>query len=224
MKKISFTPFEITYIAVGLVVNTVISLVTRASLISTFYAYSCLLGGILMAKARVEGYLLQFAMGILYVFLALEQQYYGEVVNSLLIIPITMYGLYNWFKSRNSSENTVGIAKASKKEAAVVIISQLLLIPLYYFILSRFEGRLLLVQSLSLAFSIMAFYFCARISILGYYCFISKDILSTILWIFPLMEGDASAWLVIVPNILFFINDLYGLYSWGHMLESQKAA
>jgi hypothetical protein len=38
------------------------------------------------------------------------------------------------------------------------------------------------------------------------------------------MEGDVSAWLVIVPNILFFINDLYGLYSWGHMLESQKAA
>ena len=222
MKKIRFTPFEIAYIVLGLLVNTVISLLTKASPVSTFYAYSCVLGGILLTKARLEGYFLQVAMGILYLFLAWQQKYYGEVINSLLTIPITLYGMYNWFTRRNSTENTVNIVKASKKEAAIIIVSQLLLIPLYYFLLSRYEGSMLWVQSLSLAISIMAFYFSARISVLSYYCFLSKDILSTILWIVPLINGDASAWLVIVPNILFFINDLYGLYSWNRMLEKQK--
>ncbi len=223
MKKIEFTAFEKAYIIIGLIINTVIAVLTRASLISTLYAYCCLLGGILLTKARLEGYLLQFGMGIFYVFLAWDQQYYGEVVNALLVIPVTAYGLINWLKTRNSEANTVAIIEPTKKEVILLTISQLILFPLYYYLLARFENRLLFVQSLSLAVSMMAFYFCARVSVLTYYCFISKDIISTVLWIFPLLEGDASAWLVIIPNLLFLVNDAYGLYNWNRLLKQQNA-
>ncbi|MBR5048211.1 MAG: nicotinamide mononucleotide transporter [Erysipelotrichaceae bacterium] len=224
MKKISFTAFEATYIIIGLAVNTVIAIITKASAVSVFYAYCCVLGGIMLTKARIEGYFLQFAMGILYVFIAWKQAYYGEVVNALLVIPVTAYGLYNWLRSRNSGENTVDIARAGKKEVILLIISQLLLVPLYRRILCRYTDEMLTVQALSIAVTVMAFYFCARISVLSYYCFISKDIVSTILWIPPLLAGDASAWLVIIPNLLFFINDIYGLISWRRMLAEQKNA
>ncbi|MCR5068021.1 MAG: nicotinamide riboside transporter PnuC [Erysipelotrichaceae bacterium] len=223
MKKIEFTAFEKAYIIIGLIINTVIAVLTRASLISTLYAYCCLLGGILLTKARLEGYLLQFGMGIFYVFLAWDQQYYGEVVNALLVIPVTAYGLINWLKTRNSEANTVAIIEPTKKEVILLTISQLILFPLYYYLLACFENRLLFVQSLSLAVSMMAFYFCARVSVLTYYCFISKDIISTVLWIFPLLEGDASAWLVIIPNLLFLVNDAYGLYNWNRLLKQQNA-
>ena len=223
MKKIEFTAFEKAYIIIGLIINTVIAVLTRASLISTLYAYCCLLGGILLTKARLEGYLLQFGMGIFYVFLAWDQQYYGEVVNALLVIPVTAYGLINWLKTRNSEANTVAIIEPTKKEVILLTISQLILFPLYYYLLARFENRLLFVQSLSLAVSMMAFYFCARVSVLTYYCFISKDIISTVLWVFPLLEGDASAWLVIIPNLLFLVNDAYGLYNWNRLLKQQNA-
>ncbi|MBQ6654032.1 MAG: nicotinamide mononucleotide transporter [Erysipelotrichaceae bacterium] len=223
MKKIEFTPFEKAYIIIGLIINTDIAIATRAQLISTLYAYCCLLGGIMLTKARVEGYLLQCGMAVFYVFLAWQQRYYGEVVNALLVIPVTAYGLYNWLKSRNSAANTVDIVEPTKKEVILLIISQLLLFPLYYYLLSLFENELLFVQSLSLALSMMAFYFCARISVLTYYCFISKDIISTVLWIFPLLAGDASAWLVIVPNLLFLVNDIYGLYNWKRLLKNQNA-
>ena len=52
--------------------------------------------------------------------------------------------------------------------------------------------------------------------------FILKDIIGLILWLYPLMLGNSGNITVLLTNILYGINDVYGLINWNKMLKQQK--
>jgi len=223
MKRVHFNRFETVFLIVGFLTNTFIAFWTKGSLINTIYAYLCVLSGVLLTKARIEGYLLEFTVGLLYLFIAMKQRYYSEMLIGFLLMPISIVGIIRWIRQKNSSENTVNIVNVSKREIVMVVASQLLLFPLYYYLISLFNDQVLVLSTFSLIFSLLANYFIARMSAFNYICFLCKDFVVVSMWLAPMLKGDFSSVSVMLSCLFYMVNDIYGLYNWNRIMKQQKA-
>lgn len=107
-------------------------------------------------------------------------------------------------------------------EIAIVLLSQIVLFWIYYFILKAFNTDLLIISSISIVTSVLASYFEARRSELSLFCYIANDIVIITLWLIPIINGQTELISVLVGPILLLINDIYGSYNWKKLKKQQK--
>ena len=221
--KVKFNLYEKLFLVIGISFVTLVAVNSQASLLATIFSILCILNAVYAAKGLILGYVFEIFSTFIYIYLSLNQRFYSEVITSLFILlPFSFYGLYNWSKHQNSQSNVINISRTSKKELAILITSQIVLYPLYLWMLISFDCSLPYVSAVSIAVSVSAFYLLAKTSNLSYLFFILKDIIGLILWVYPLMLGNSGNITVLLTNILYGINDVYGLINWNKMLKQQK--
>ena len=81
---------------------------------------------------------------------------------------------------------------------------------------------MLYISALSICISVLAFYFLSRMTPITYYAFVLKDIIALSLWIYPLLKGETTTFAVFFSNIIFLINDIYGIFSWKALAKKQS--
>ncbi|MDO4378883.1 MAG: nicotinamide riboside transporter PnuC [Erysipelotrichia bacterium] len=215
--------YEKCYLIIGIIIVTIIALVSQASILSLIYSILCIFNAILIAKGKKSGYVYEILATIIYLYISSKQKYYSEVIiSAFILLPSSVYGLYNWSKGQNKEENIIIIKDLKKKELLISMLSQIILYPFYYLMLKHFNTALPFISALSISISALAFYYTAKMSTLGYVFFLLKDMVGLTLWIYPLLLHQKTTITVFITFILYTINDCYGLINWSKMKKQQK--
>ena len=219
-----FNLYEKCYLILGTILLVIIAIVSRSNILSLIYSLLCLLNAVCIAKGKIIGYVFEIIATIIYLYISFTQKFYSEVFTSIcLLMPSSIYGLYNWSKNQ-SQTSTVIIKDMSKKELYFSIISQIILYPLYLFVLDHFNSSLIYISALSICITALAVYHMAKASPLAYFFFIIKDIVGISLWIYPILLGESGSVTVFVTFLLYGLNDCYGLFNWKKIKASQQFA
>lgn len=218
-----WTKFELSFLTAGLTISILSSIIFHGNVIDTLYTSSYLITALLMAKGKVECYLIGFVSVFFYGIVSYNQGYYGELlITAFLTFPIMIIGIRSWLRHQDEKDDVVAINSLSKLEIVLSFTSQLPLFWIYYFILKIFNTDLLLISSLSVVTSVLASYFEARRSELSLFCYIANDFVIIILWLIPIVNGETELVPVLVGPLLLLINDIYGSYNWIRMKKRQK--
>ena len=215
--------FELSFLICGLIISITSSIIFNGTIIDTLYTSLYLITALLMSKGKVECYFVGFVSVIFYGIVSYNQGYYGElIITVFLTFPIMVIGIISWLRHQDKEEDTVIINSLSKREIAIVLLSQIVLFLIYYFILKAFNTDLLIISSISIVTSVLASYFEARRSELSLFCYIANDIVIITLWLIPIINGQIEIISVLVGPILLLINDIYGSYNWKKLKKQQK--
>lgn len=218
-----WSKFELSLLIVGLSISILSSILFSGNVIDTLYTSSYLITALLMAKGKVECYLVGFVSVFFYGAVSYNQGYYGELlITACLTFPIMIIGIRSWLKHQDTKDDVVIISSLSKREIIISFASQLVLFWLYYFILKFFNTDLLIISSLSVVTSVLASYFEARRSELSLYCYIANDFVIITLWLIPIIGGNTELIPVLVGPLLLLANDVYGSINWNRMKKQQK--
>lgn len=215
--------FELGLLIVGLSTSILSSIIFGGNVIDTLYTSSYLITALLMAKGKVECYLVGFISVFFYGIVSYNQGYYGELlITACLTFPIMIIGIRSWLKHQDEKDDVVIISSLSKREITISFASQLLLFWVYYSILKLFNTDLLIISSLSVVTSVLASYFEARRSELSLYCYVANDFVIITLWLIPILGGKTDLIPVLVGPLLLLANDIYGSINWRKMKKQQK--
>ncbi|MCI8617820.1 MAG: nicotinamide mononucleotide transporter [Clostridia bacterium] len=215
--------FEKLFLICGLLVSVISAIIFNGTVIDTLYTSLYLITALLMSKGKVECYFVGFVSVFFYGIVSYNQGYYGELIITIfLTFPIMIIGIISWLRHQDKEEDTVIISSLSKKEITIVLLSQLILFWIYYFILKVFNTDLLEISTISVVTSVLASYFEARRSELSLFCYVANDLVIITLWLVPIINGQTQLISVLVGPILLLINDIYGSYNWGKLKKKQK--
>ena len=215
--------FEKSFLICGLLVSVISAIIFNGTVIDTLYTSLYLITALLMSKGKVECYFVGFVSVFFYGIVSYNQGYYGELIITIfLTFPIMIIGIISWLRHQDKEEDTVVIISLSKKEITIVLLSQLILFWIYYFILKVFNTDLLVISTISVVTSVLASYFEARRSELSLFCYVANDLVIITLWLVPIINGQTQLISVLVGPILLLINDIYGSYNWGKLKKKQK--
>ncbi len=215
--------FEKSFLICGLLVSVISAIIFNGTVIDTLYTSLYLITALLMSKGKVECYFVGFVSVFFYGIVSYNQGYYGELIITIfLTFPIMIIGIISWLRHQDKEEDTVVISSLSKKEITIVLLSQLILFWIYYFILKVFNTDLLVISTISVVTSVLASYFEARRSELSLFCYVANDLVIITLWLVPIINGQTQLISVLVGPILLLINDIYGSYNWGKLKKKQK--
>ncbi len=215
--------FEKLFLICGLLVSVISAIIFNGTVIDTLYTSLYLITALLMSKGKVECYFVGFVSVFFYGIVSYNQGYYGELIITIfLTFPIMIIGIISWLRHQDKEEDTVVISSLSKKEITIVLLSQLILFWIYYFILKVFNTDLLVISTISVVTSVLASYFESRRSELSLFCYVANDLVIITLWLVPIINGQTQLISVLVGPILLLINDIYGSYNWGKLKKKQK--
>lgn len=215
--------FEISFLICGLLASITSAIMFNGTIIDTLYTSLYLITALLMTKGKVESYFVGFVSVFFYGIVSYNQGYYGElIITVFLTFPIMIIGIISWLRHQDKEEDTVIISSLSKKEITIVLLSQLVLFWIYYFLLKLFNTDLLVISTISVVTSVLASYFEARRSELSLFCYIANDLVIITLWLIPIINGQTELISVLVGPVLLLINDIYGSYNWSRLKKKQK--
>ncbi|HPX32371.1 MAG TPA: nicotinamide riboside transporter PnuC [Erysipelotrichaceae bacterium] len=215
--------FEKAFLIGGSIITLLLAILSKSNFLSTVYGLLCVGSAIYIAKGKVIGNFFGIVSSLIYSYLSYQHQLYSEVIVSLfLILPITIYGFISWLKNQNADTQTITIKKLEKSELILAIFSQVIMYFAYYHLLKYFNTEMLYISALSICISVLAFYFLSRMTPITYYAFVLKDIIALSLWIYPLLKGETTTFAVFFSNIIFLINDIYGIFSWKALAKKQS--
>lgn len=217
-----WTKFELSFLIIGLSLAILFTIIFKGTIIDTCYTILYFTTALLMSKGKVESYFVGFIGVFFYAIVSFNQCYYGELLITIfLTFPIMIIGIISWIRNQDKEDNTVIINTLSKKEIVIVLISQIIMFWLYYYILKIFNTPLLVISTCSIVTSMLASYFEARRNELSLVAYICNDIILISLWITPVMQRDITKIPVLLCPTLLLINDIYGTYNWRRIKNKQ---
>lgn len=179
---------------------------------------------IFAAKGHPVSQALMVLFSLLYGIISYSFSYYGEMLTYLgMTMPMAIFALISWLKhpyQGNKAEVQVNrLGKTEKKWALLLTVAVTVL---FFFILAAFHTANLIPSTLSVTTSFLAVYLTARRSPFYALAYAANDLVLIILWILASME-DMSYVAVVACFAAFFVNDLYGFFSWRAMERRQAA-
>lgn len=216
------------YIFFGLIIILPVSfaVIFKSGIFELVSTLCGLFSAFFMAKGKIAAYPLSILYSLFYAHVSFNASLYGETIIALLILlPIAVYGLYNWLKNRRKEQGVPEVVIVKKLKIQEYVIAVLLQAPICtgcYFLLAHFNTEFPLVSSLSFSSAILAAYFLARRSSSGLYFYILNDIILITLWSFVIYGGKTEYLTIILTPILLIVSDIYGIYNWKRIEKSQS--
>lgn len=179
---------------------------------------------IFIAKGDVIGQILTIAFALFYGYISFRFRYWGELITYLgMTAPTAAAAVVTWIKNPYA-KHEVKISPMSKTKAAAVILLTAAVTALFYFILHALGTPNIVFSTISVATSFSASFLMVLRSPLYAVCYAMNDLVLIVLWVLAAMT-DISYFAMIVCFLIFFINDIYGFFSWRKMAKKQfKAA
>lgn len=228
MKKIDllnyFSKFEILLWSTSIIVIIISFIFGRTNDYLTLIA--SLIGAtflILNAKGNVWGQILTVVFSVLYGIISYSNAYYGEMITYLgMTAPIAVVSVISWMKNpAQEGINEVKVNHLNKKEYIILFFVGIIVTVIFYYILKAFNTSALILSTISVFTSFISSYLTLRRS--EYYAlgYASNDIVLIALWIVAMQNNNQYISLVICFGV-FFINDVYGYFSWQKMKKLQS--
>lgn len=217
-----WTLFEKTILSLSLFVIVIVGIIFKSNFFTLFTALTVVTTTMLLAKGKKEAYIFFLICNILYVYVAFNNRYFGEVLLYLfLIIPMCISSLISWIRHPNKDTNTVEVNSITRKERMIVYLS---IVPLsigLYFLLRAFNTNELIVSTFTFVCSLLANYYQIRRNKMSFYFYVIQDVALLILWIIPIAKGNLSLLPLIINSTFNLFFDSYGVYNWKKLEKKQ---
>lgn len=177
---------------------------------------------IFIAKGDALGQLLTVIFSCFYAVVSFKFRYYGEMITYMgMTAPTALASMIIWLKNPYK-EQEVKVGSLKKSAWFLLFIATALATLIFYYILKAFNTTNLFFSTVSVATS-----FCASSLMMlrsPYYAvaYALNDIVLIILWIMASISS-LSYLPMVFCFVIFFINDIYGFYSWQKMRKRQKS-
>ena len=210
LSRIEWTIWMTSLIIVG-IANIVSGDVNILTLFATWIGVTSL---IFAAKGNVWSQILMIIFSVLYGIISWKFQYWGEMITYLgMTMPMAIWSTITWIKNPAENGKEVQIQRLALKHKIGVLFGGILVTTILGYFLYLLDTPNMIVSTISITTSFIA----AALTMLrsSYYAlwYAANDIVLIILWTKASMEH--SVYIPVVVNfIIFFINDMYGFYSW----------
>ncbi len=177
---------------------------------------------IFVAKGYVTGQVLTVVFACFYGVVSFYFQYYGEMITYLFMTaPIAVMSIVSWLKHPYEGTREVEVAHITKRQVLVIVVLAVTVTSLFYFILDFLGNANLLISTISVTTSFIACYLSYLRS--PYYAlgYAANDIVLIVLWVLATIENTSYLPMVLC-FVMFFVNDIYGYYSWKKMRKRQE--
>ena len=179
---------------------------------------------IFCAKGNPAGQLMMVLFSLLYGYISYGFAYYGEMLTYLgMTAPMALVSLVSWLKNPYEGKRSeVKVNRIGWREILFMLLLALPVTAVFYFILKNFGTANLVPSTFSVTTSFVAVYLTYRRSCYFALAYALNDLVLIVLWGLASLK-DSSYVSVLACFIVFFLNDLYGFYSWQKMQRRQEA-
>lgn len=218
-----WTKFEISFFIIGTILTVAVTIIFKSIWVEMASTLLYFWTAILQAKGKYICYIFGILCASFYAYVSYINLYYGEVILEVCCtIPLMVAGLINWLRHQDDTD-TVIVKEITKKELTIVLLSQILLFIIVYYLLKAFNTNNLIPSTLSVLASVVATYLNARRCEYGFISFIINDLILIVLWGIPVVNGDLTLIPVLLCPVLLLIGDIYGVYNWKRIKIRQSA-
>lgn len=217
-----WTIFEKAWIVTFSSIAFIAYFATSGSVASLVASWTGMITVVLVAKGRISNYLFGIINVSVYGFLALQSQFYGEVMlNWGYYLPLQFIGYYIWSRNKNEdSIDEVKVACLSNRRRLLWVCLSISGIFTYGLFLKYLNGQLPFFDSASTTLSVIAQYLMIRRVKEQWIVWIVINVVSIYMWTdIYLSTGNSIA--ILVMWIAYLVNSFYGLYNWTK-LESKQ--
>lgn len=177
---------------------------------------------IFLARGFVIGQVLMIAFSILYGIVSVCFRYWGEMLTYLgMTAPMAVVSMIAWIRHPYRDSMEVEVRSITKKQIAIMVILNLTVTALFYFLLKALQTPNLVFSTISVTTSFFAAYLTYLRSPWYAVGYAANDVVLIILWILAAIQ-DISFLPMIFCFATFFINDLYGFLQWKKMQKRQR--
>ena len=177
------------------------------------------------AKGNPIGQALMILFSALYGVISFDAAYYGEMITYMgMTGPMAIFALCSWLRNPYQGKRSEVAVNSLKRPEIIFMLGLTLLVTvLFYFILEYFHTANLLLSTVSVTTSFIAVYLTFRRSPYFTLAYATNDLVLIFLWSMAAMS-DRTCVSVVVCFVVFFVNDLYGLFHWKKMQLRQQEA
>ncbi len=175
------------------------------------------------AKGNPFGQLLMVAFSVLYGIISWGFAYYGEMITYLgMTAPMAVIALISWLRNPfDGNHAQVKVNRIGKVETVLSMLLTLAVTFAFYFVLVAFDTANIIPSTISVATSFIAVYLTFRRSPYFALAYAANDVVLIVLWVMASLS-DVGYIAVVTCFATFWVNDLYGFYSWLKMEKAQK--
>jgi nicotinamide mononucleotide transporter PnuC len=177
---------------------------------------------IFIAKGYVVGQFLIIIFALLYGVISFEQKYYGEMATYVFMsAPMAVVSIISWLRHPYKGGKVVKVNKMTKKQILFMVILNIVVTVVFYFILKYLGTNNLLVSTISITTTFSAVYMTYMRS--PYYAlgYVANDIVLIVLWVLSSIKNPSYIPVVVCFSV-FLLNDIYGFISWKRMEKLQR--
>lgn len=178
---------------------------------------------IFVAKGDPIGQFLFIFFEIFYAMISLSYAYYGETITYLFMsLPMSVLSVISWLRNPyKGDKKEVTVNRVGKKELVLMLLADVAVSAVFYFILGWLGTSNLIVSTFSVATSFAAAYLTFRRSPFFAFGYAINDIVLVVLWTLAAID-DVKYVSVAVCFMAFFSNDLYSFINWRRMENRQE--
>lgn len=213
--------FEILWLIISVGSLGVISVLTTDNylILTTVATVTGMTTIILIAKGKVLNFFFGLINNLAYAYLCYSQGIYGQFLLFLFFyFPMQFYGLYNWTKPHNTTENNDIITKSlSIKQKLYLVVGIIVLAILYgTFILNMyFQQKVgLVADSLTGIVSVVAIFLMVKAYIEQWALWIVINSLSAVIWLQQYLTGTGEGIAFFAMWLIYLFNAIYGYINW----------
>lgn len=175
------------------------------------------------AKGNPFGQFLMVIFSLMYGIISFTFSYYGEMLTYIgMTMPMAIFALISWLKNPyNGKKAEVKVNTISKIETILMWIMAIVITAMFYFILKYFNTANIVPSTISVTTSFLAVYLTFRRSPYFALAYAANDIVLIVLWVLASL-CDVKYISVVVCFAAFFVNDIYGYFSWQKMKIRQS--
>ena len=130
-----------------------------------------------------------------------------------MTLPMAVWSTITWLRNPSNSGEEVAIRRLTRRHVALLLVSGAVVTALFCCLLRLLDTPNLALSTLSIATS----FFAAALTMLrsSYYAlgYAANDLVLILLWLLASIENPAYL-PVLVNFVIFFLNDMYGFFSW----------
>lgn len=220
--------YDYVILAVFIITMLTVGLVFHSNAITILNAILGSVGVYFIAKANIVGQFITTVQVILYLIISYFNGLYGEVIISAFIMfPFYIVTIILWFKNLNKKSENVGEVRINKgltwKEWVIMLVCVGCVTVAIFFLLRHFNTRLLVLSTLSVAFTVIASYLSVRRSEFSFIFYIISNIIGVAMWIaLVIQDNNLSQLITFITSLTYLLINTFGIFNWLKLKKKQE--
>ena len=176
------------------------------------------------AIGKWQNYIYSIGFNIFYAYVCAINGLFGFLIFTLFVyMPIQIYGLVNWIKNKNQSNNIIEMKSLNFKSASILCVSVVILSVSLGFLLNLIPNQnLAFMDSTSQIFNICGLLAQSFRYREAWYISLFNNTIDLIIWIINAINLTPNSAMMLITNIVYLVMNIIGIFCWIKLEKRQK--